>query len=155
NPAVQRAIAVGTEWLGPDHPAVRCLQYGVALHHGGLPRAFLNELEELVLSGPCPVTIASPTLAPGLDLSASLPLVPSIWRMQEITPASEFANVAGRAGRPFVGLDGLVIHVVHAKPDDARRAVRNWQQLVADAKVPQIASGILELSIRIFKRVAA
>lgn len=153
---VKDAMAVGAEWLGEAHPAVACLEHGVVLHHGGLPRPFLNELERLLRAGDCRLTIASPTLAQGLNLSASVLLVPSIWRNQEIIPPAEFANVAGRAGRAFVDVEGLVLHVVYE--DTARKAnlsVRNWENLVVAAKAPRVASGILRLSVNIFNRIAA
>jgi hypothetical protein len=103
-------------------------------------------------SGDCPLVIASPTLAQGLNLSASVLLVPSIWRNAEIIPAAEFANVAGRAGRAFVDVEGLVIHIVWEKPG---YSVRNWEELVSKAKAPLIISGILELTLRLFRRLAA
>lgn len=153
---VKDAMAVGAEWLGADHPAVACLEHGVALHHGGLPRPFLNEVERLLRAGGCRLTVASPTLAQGLNLSASVLLVPSIWRNREIIPPAEFANVAGRAGRAFVDVEGLVLHVVWGdSARDTNRAVRNWERLVAAAKAPKVASGILQLSLNIFKRIAA
>lgn len=155
NRRVQDAMATGAEWLGSNHPAVQCLRYGVALHHGGLPRPFLNEIERLLRSGDCPLTIASPTLAQGLNLSASVLLVPSIWRNQKIIPAAEFANVAGRAGRAFVDVEGLVLHIVWEDTSrDARRALRNWEQLVAAAKAPRVASGLLILTENIYNRIA-
>lgn len=152
---VKDAMAVGAEWLGTDHPAVACLEHGVALHHGGLPRPFLNEVERLLRAGDCRLTIASPTLAQGLNLSASVLLVPSIWRNKEIIPAAEFANVAGRAGRAFVDVEGLVLHVVWEKTaGKSDYAVRNWESLVGRSKAPQVASGILQLSVNIFRRIA-
>ena len=155
NPRIRNTMATGAEWLGADHPAVRCLQHGVALHHGGLPRPFLNEVERLLRSGDCPLTIASPTLAQGLNLSASVLLVPSIWRNREIIPAAEFANVAGRAGRAFVDVEGLVVHIVWEENGwKANRAVRNWKELVTEAKAPRVASGILQLALNIYKRIA-
>jgi len=153
---VKDAMAVGAEWLGVNHPAVACLEHGVALHHGGLPRPFLNEVERLLRAGDCRLTIASPTLAQGLNLAASVLLVPSIWRNREIIPSAEFANVAGRAGRAFVDVEGLVLHVVWEDSSrDTNRAVRNWENLIAAAKAPKVASGILQLSVNIFKRIAA
>lgn len=154
NPRVQAGMAAGTEWLGADHPAVQCLQYGVALHHGGLPRPFLTEIERLLLSGDCPLTIASPTLAQGLNLSASILLVPSIWRNQRIIPTAEFANVAGRAGRAFVDVEGLVLHIVwEDTASKVNQALRDWKQLVAAAKAPRVASGLLLLALKIFERI--
>jgi hypothetical protein len=153
---VKAAMAAGAEWLGADHPAVACLQHGIALHHGGLPRPFLNEVERLLHAEDCRVTIASPTLAQGLNLSASVLLVPSIWRNREVIPPAEFANVAGRAGRAFVDVEGLVLHVVWEKTTGkANYAVRNWESLVAAAKAPAVASGLLKVSVIIFDRIAA
>lgn len=155
NQRVADAMATGAEWLGKEHPAVACLEYGIGLHHGGLPRPFLNEVEGLLRAGDCRVTIASPTLAQGLNLSASVLLVPSIWRNQGIIPPAEFANVAGRAGRAFVDVEGLVLHVVWPETvSKGNQAVRNWEKLVADAKAPKVASGLLQLAVSIYERIA-
>ena len=152
---IRDAINTGTEWLGGEHPAVQCLQYGVALHHAGLPRAFLNEVERLLRSGDCPLVIASPTLAQGLNLSASVLLVPSIWRNRKIVPSTEFANVAGRAGRAFVDLEGLVIHIVwEDTPQKRGKALSNWNKLVNSTGSIRVVSGLLELTILICKRIA-
>ena len=149
------AINTGTEWLGAEHPAVQCLQHGVALHHAGLPRPFLNEIEGLLRSDECPLVIASPTLAQGLNLSASVLLIPSIWRNQSIIPSTEFANVAGRAGRAFADLEGLVIHVIWEDVAWRRRyALQNWKNLVSSAGSIRDVSGLLELTIRICTMIA-
>ncbi len=148
-------MAVGEEWLGTDHPAVHCLRYGVALHHGGLPKPFLDAVERLLRSREWPVVVASPTLAQGVNLSASVVLVPSIWRNGEVIPASELANVAGRAGRAFVDLEGLVLHVIFEEsPTHIRRQRRIWNELLNSAQAPQIVSGLLQLAIKIVNRIA-
>ena len=46
-------------------------ELGVAIHHGALPVPFRREVERLLQLGSLEVTIASPTLAQGLNLSAS------------------------------------------------------------------------------------
>ncbi|MFK5126598.1 hypothetical protein, partial [Klebsiella pneumoniae] len=40
--SIARALEVGKEWLGEDHPAVASLKAGVAIHHGRLPSPFLR-----------------------------------------------------------------------------------------------------------------
>ena len=155
NSRLQNAMTTGAEWLGFDHPAVQCLQFGIALHHGGLPRPFLNDVEGLLRSRDCPLTIASPTLAQGLNLSASVLLVPSIWRNQKIIPVNEFANVAGRAGRAFVDVEGLIIHIIWKDDEDHRKwAVEQWETLIKKAKAPKVISGLLQLAYLIFRRIA-
>jgi superfamily II DNA/RNA helicase len=155
NQNIADVMAIGTEWLGHNHPAVQCLQYGVALHHGGLPRQFLNEVEKLLRNGDIRLTIASPTLAQGLNLSASVLLVPSIWRNGEMIPTAEFANVIGRAGRAFVDVEGIVLHVVWEN-DQKIEAKRLWQwkRLVSEAKAPAVSSGLLLLANKIFRRIS-
>ena len=155
SPRMLDAINTGTEWLGAEHPAVQCLQHGIALHHAGLPRPFLNEVEGLLRSDECPLVIASPTLAQGLNLSASVLLIPSIWRNRNIVPSTEFANVAGRAGRAFADLEGLVIHVTwETVPWKRRRALENWRALVGATGRIRVVSGLLELTSLICTRIA-
>lgn len=145
---ISAAMAVGEEWLGAEHPAVQCLRYGIALHHGGLPRAFLAALERVLKAGDCRLTIASPTLAQGLNLAASVLLVPSIWRNGEPVPAAEFANVTGRAGRAFVDMEGLLLHIIWPSDDrDRRRRESEWMNLVREARATRVQSGILQLAL--------
>jgi len=70
--ALEAALAVGREWLGPKHPAVLGLVIGVGTHHGALPRPFLSAVEHLLHRHTLPVVVASPTLAQGIDLACSV-----------------------------------------------------------------------------------
>ena len=145
-PGVDVAIEVGTEWLGADHPAVRCLEYGFVLHHGSLPHPFRGEIERIIRTGGCSLCVASPTLAQGLNLACSVILIPSVMRGREPIEGKELANVAGRAGRAFVDTDGLIVNVVWPKDDgDRKRKIKQWRNVVAKARAPAIRSGLLLL----------
>jgi superfamily II RNA helicase len=85
----------------------------------------------LLSEGIIKVTVASPTLSQGLNLNAAVMLVPSIHRSGEIISGEEFANVAGRVGRAFVDVEGLVVHVMHA---DGAWRLKPWRALVASAR---------------------
>lgn len=148
---VERAVAVGGEWLGADHPAVRCLSIGVAIHHGRLPSTFLREVEALLAAGVLRMTVASPTLAQGLNLHAAVLLIPNLYRAGALITGQEFANVAGRAGRAFVDLEGLVIHVMH-QPVDWRH--QKWRELVTSAKARSLSSGIIVVVNEVIRRLA-
>lgn len=140
------AETIGREWLGADHPAVKALRLGLAVHHAGLPRVFLNEVERLVRDRVLPVTIASPTLSQGLNLSAGILLVPSLWRNGEIISGEDFANVAGRAGRAFVDTDGQILHIVYeTSPRKSENRLRDWRKLVRATKARSIESGVFLL----------
>ncbi|MBJ2067631.1 DEAD/DEAH box helicase [Serratia odorifera] len=148
---VERAMAVGREWLGAEHPAVRCLAIGVAIHHGRLPGPFLREVETLLAAGVLRVTVASPTLAQGLNLNAAVLLIPNLYRAGTLITGEEFANVAGRAGRAFVDLEGLVIHVMD-QPENWRH--QRWRELVTSAKTRSLSSGIIVVVNEVIRRLA-
>jgi hypothetical protein len=150
--AIEDAVRIGAEWLGPDHPAVACLPLGVAVHHGSLPRQFLGEVEHLLRKRALPVCVCSPTLAQGLDLSFSVLLFRSIHRNKDVIPAKEFANVVGRVGRAFVDLDGLYVLPVFEKDQrKVRQKVTAFNILVRKAMKRQIESGVKGLIGMIIK----
>lgn len=149
--SIARAMEVGKEWLGEDHPAVACLKAGVAIHHGRLPSPFLRELEVLLSEGVLKVIVASPTLSQGLNLNAAVLLVPALYRASEKIKGEEFANVAGRAGRAFVDVEGLIVHVMFDKIDWRRR---EWRKLVASAKARTLKSGLIQIVAEILDRLS-
>ena len=148
---IARALEVGKEWLGESHPAVASLKVGVAIHHGRLPSPFLRELETLLSEGVLKVIVASPTLSQGLNLNAAVMLVPYLVRRGEKIKGEEFANVAGRAGRAFVDVEGLIVHVMF---DKIRWREREWRELVASAKARTLKSGLIQIVAEILERLA-
>lgn len=151
NNAILRAVEVGSEWLGESHPAVKCLSLGVAVHHARLPTPFLREIELLLAQGVLKVTIASPTLAQGININAAVLLVPNLYRAAKLLTGEEFANVAGRAGRAFVDVEGLILYVMF-KPEAWR--LRTWKRLVASAKARSLQSGLIQVVGEILSRLA-
>ena len=149
--SIARALEVGKEWLGEDHPAVACLKQGVAIHHGRLPSPFLRELETLLSEGVLKVIVASPTLSQGLNLNAAVLLVPTLYRAAEKIKGEEFANVAGRAGRAFVDVEGLIVHVMFDKIDWRKK---EWGKLVASAKARTLKSGLIQIVAEILERLS-
>lgn len=152
SPRIMDAVASAAEWLGPDHPAVQCLKYGVVVHQGQMPHQLRNDIQELLHSGECPLTIASPTLAQGLNLSAGVVLVHSLWREGKLIPHSELVNVAGRAGRPYVDSEGIILRAVWSDDStEGAKQLRIWRRLIRSVKAPVICSGLLALASDILK----
>ena len=148
---IARALEVGKEWLGEDHPAVASLKVGVAIHHGRLPSPFLRELEILLAEGVLKVIVASPTLSQGLNLNAAVLLVPALYRAGEPITGEEFANVAGRAGRAFVDVEGLIVHVMFDRVDWRSG---EWRALVASSKARMLKSGLIQIVAEILERLS-
>jgi superfamily II DNA/RNA helicase len=148
------ALTLGQEWLGADHPILKCLKLGIAIHHGALPTAFRKEVERLLRDGVLKVTISSPTLAQGLNLSATAVIIHSLFRNRERIETSEFKNVIGRAGRAYIDVEGLVLYPIF---DSAARRLQQWEGLIADLGAREMESGlvrlILALVVRMYRRV--
>jgi superfamily II DNA/RNA helicase len=144
------ALTIGTEWFGRDHPILGCLKLGVAIHHGALPGPFRREIERLLHLGVLKITVASPTLAQGLNLSASAVLFQDLHRSGELLTGSEFSNVIGRAGRPFVDTEGLVLYPLFSPTERARA---NWLTLTAGESGKSLTSGLIAVSVELIRRM--
>ena len=144
------AIAIGTEWLGTDSPVLACLRLGVAIHHGALPTPYRKEIERLLREGVLRVTISSPTLAQGLNLSATTLIFHGLMRAAEPIDIAEFRNVVGRAGRAYVDVEGLVLMPMFDRVSK-RRA--DWKEMVENAKGKEMESGLLRLLIFLVRRI--
>ncbi len=144
------ALTIGKEWLGEEHPILKCLEMGVAIHHGALPTPFRKEVERLIAAGALKITISSPTLAQGLNLSATTLVVHSLHRNREIIPASEFRNVVGRAGRAFIDIEGLILYPIF---DNHRNRKRDWERLISDVSGLEMESGLLRLVVTLLDRM--
>lgn len=149
---ISDAVAIGTEWFGAEHDILKCLRIGVAIHHGALPGPFRREVEALLHQRILRVTVASPTLAQGLNLSASVVLFSSLHRNGNLLSGSEFANVIGRAGRAFVDTEGLVLYPLF-DPREYKRA--NWFQLTNGARTRALESGLIIIGRNLLTRMIA
>lgn len=154
DPAVlQTAITLGEEWLGANSGILKCLRLGVALHHGALPTAYRKEVERLLRDGVLKVTISSPTLAQGLNLSATAIVMHSLYRHGERINVSEFKNVIGRAGRAYVDVEGLVLFPIF---EDARNTKHGeWLALIEDLGARHMESGLVQLISALLLRMYA
>lgn len=151
DPAVlNTAIALGEEWLGPNSSILKCLRLGVALHHGALPTAYRKEVERLLRDNVLKVTISSPTLAQGLNLSATAVIMHSLHRNRERIEISEFRNVIGRAGRAYVDVEGIVLFPMF---DDIANKRRNWEALITDLGAREMESGLVRLVVELLSRM--
>ncbi|GKS96872.1 DEAD/DEAH box helicase [Acidovorax sp. SUPP2825] len=145
------ALAVGSEWFGPNHEILKCLRLGVAVHHGELPTSFRKEIERLLRDGVLNLTVSSPTLAQGLNLAATSLVFHGHTRNASSIDISEFRNVVGRAGRAYIDIEGLVLYPMFDDHGNRRSA---WDGLIASTKGREMESGILELLKSLLVRVA-
>lgn len=145
------AKALGAEWLGLNHPVVECLNIGVAVHHGALPTPFRKEVERLLAKGVLKITVSSPTLAQGLNLSATAVIMYFLHRAGNLIEVSEFKNVIGRAGRAFIDTHGLVLHPIF---DKHQWRSNQWKELIAESNSRNMKSGLVQLVLSLLNRIA-
>jgi len=148
---LELAKTIGSEWLGAEHPIVKCLDIGVAIHHGSLPTPFRKEMENLLREGILKITVSSPTLAQGLNLTATAVIMHSLHRQGEIIDVSEFKNVIGRAGRAFIDTHGLVLRPIFDKHTNKRK---QWRQLIENTNARNMESGLALLVHSLLDRMA-
>ena len=146
------ATALGEEWLGPRSAILKCLRLGVALHHSALPTAYRKEVERLLKDGILKVTISSPTLSQGLNLSATALVMYSLHRDGKRIENSEFRNVTGRAGRAYVDMEGIVLFPMF---DNIARRQRVWKALINDEGARNMESGLVKLVEALLARMRA
>lgn len=150
------ALVAGAEWFGADHPILACLELGIAIHHGALPGPFRREVERLLHEGKLKVTVASPTLAQGLNLSASAVLFHGLKRGRELLKGSDFANVVGRAGRAFVDTEGLVLYPIFEPRGYQRERLRqDWLRLTQGEAGKALDSGLIEVGLALLRRMSS
>ena len=150
------AQAIGREWLGEDHAAMKALEAGVGTHHGALPRPFLSAIEELLDRRHLTVVVASPTLAQGVDLACSVLIFRSIQRYEkgawQAMPPAEFANVVGRVGRAFVDIDGITaLPTFEFGKRRAQHAL--FQELINRSRGQRLLSGLAQLIWQVAQRL--
>ena len=95
------AMVLGREWLGDGNPILECLRLGVAIHHGSLPTAYRKEIERLLRNGVLKVTISSPTLAQGLNLSATAVIFHSLFRNRQRWPVLSLCRVVAASSESW------------------------------------------------------
>ncbi|MGQ9872529.1 DEAD/DEAH box helicase [Leptodesmis sp.] len=103
NPEVARA--------GQVDPLYR----GIAAHHAGLLPAWKGLVEELFQQGLIKVVFATETLAAGINMPARTTVISSLSKRTDrghrLLNASEFLQMAGRAGRRGMDVQGHVVTV--------------------------------------------
>ena len=153
------ALAIGREWLGAQHTAVKALAMGLGTHHGALPRPFQSAIEDLLDKKRLPIVVASPTLAQGVDLSCSVLVFRALMRFDPETKRyapilpGEFANVVGRAGRAYVDLDGIV---VLPSFESGKRAAQHqlFDKLIDASRKQRLISGLARLVMALAARIS-
>jgi superfamily II DNA/RNA helicase len=110
-----------TARLGSEHPLTRCLEKGVAYHHGSLPSEIRIALEEAVSDRHLKYIVATTTLTEGINLPVTSVVIASQGThgeegYTEYITGSRLVNAIGRAGRATKETEGIVVLARQAPP---------------------------------------
>jgi len=99
-----------SEEIHPKYSLIRCLEKGVAFHHGAIPELAKLEIEELYRKGFIKNLACTTTLLEGVNLPADKIFIFRPFINDSRTPLDnfEFGNLIGRAGRVSTKLHGSV-----------------------------------------------
>lgn len=145
------AQAIVIDELGAQHPMVRLLTAGVGVHHAGISPELRVLIEWLVERGELRHLVATTTIAAGVNFPvANVVLASHQYPYGQDMGASEFWNLAGRAGRVDQGKVGII---ALASEDDARSdLLENFvarQVTHLNSSLVQMVKSAVELSGRL------
>jgi hypothetical protein len=129
----QRALATMRDLFGEQSREYRLLRHGVVVHHGRMPGRLPRLLTELVERGIVRIVVATSSLSEGVNLPVQTVLVPGMYRFSEgrQMSAHEFANLAGRPGRPGVSTEGQTLVLMEGASFARSAARRGYDDTVA------------------------
>lgn len=125
------------DYFGVTSREYQLLQKGIVVHHGKMPGLMARLLIQLVEDGVIHFIIATSTLSQGINLPFETVLVPTLRREQKSMTAQEFANLAGRAGRPGYATEGRCLVLLPENPSDGsgRTARRRYHEIIQQLTV--------------------
>jgi hypothetical protein len=98
---------------GVNSPFDEAFKYGIAPHHGSLPKIEQIFIERWIRKGYIKHVVATPTLAQGVNLPFDISIITFLNRYQEgenkDLSQAEVMNMLGRAGRAGMVSDGLAL----------------------------------------------
>ena len=94
----------GTEWI-----TYKCLQHGIGLHHGLLPKYIQKETINLFNAGILKVLLCTTTITEGVNTSAKNLIVLNSKKGNKTLKPFDAKNIAGRAGRFMQHYSGRII----------------------------------------------
>ena len=114
--------------LGKDFPLIELLEFGIGVHHSGLPEEVRQLIEWLFESERLNYLVATTTIAQGINFPVSGVILAShqypINKSMKDMPPEDFWNIAGRAGRVSQGQLGII--ALAAKDDERAKILKGF-----------------------------
>jgi hypothetical protein len=144
------------EELPPDAVELKAAEIGVICHSNRLPTQVRLAMEHLMRSRPPRIVIATSTLAQGVNIGVNSVIVHStLMNKDEYIGSRDFWNIAGRAGRAFVDVEGKILYAIdETDAGRARRERNRVDDYFKGMKQDPVTSGVLQI-VQYLKQLAA
>ncbi len=131
--------------LGDNFPLIELLEYGIAIHHSGLPDEVRTLIEWLFEKERLKFLVATTTIAQGINFPVSGVIMASHQyfgsKSPKEMPPEDFWNIAGRAGRVSQGQLGVV--ALAADSDEKADKLREF----INAQTEDLNSALVQLAL--------
>lgn len=134
-------ISFACETAGSNSLVTRSLRAGFILHHADIPKALRARLEALARDGIVSLTVATSTLAQGVNLPLRTVLIHSLAQGErQSVSVIDFWNICGRAGRALKENEGHVLLCTDSR--NAKEAKQQLKHYVDQANVVSVISSV-------------
>ena len=132
-------------------------EYGILCHHGKLSTEVRNLLERIMREEKPRVIVSTSTLGQGVNIGISTVIFADVFmshQNESKIDSKDFWNIAGRAGRAFVDIEGKILYAVDENNWSYRRDIQLCRDYFDILNMDKATSGLLFL-IKEIKEIAA
>ncbi|MDN5069476.1 DEAD/DEAH box helicase [Aliarcobacter butzleri] len=131
-------------------------EYGILCHYGSLSTEVRNLLERIMRDEKPKVIVSTSTLGQGVNIGISTVIFADVFmNHQNVSKidSKDFWNIAGRAGRAFVDIEGKILYAVDENHWSYRRDIQLCRDYFDISNMDKATSGLLSL-IKEIKNIA-
>lgn len=131
-------------------------EYGILCHHGKLSTEVRNLLEKIMREEKPKVIVSTSTLGQGVNIGISTVIFADVFmnhQNESKIDSKDFWNIAGRAGRAFVDIEGKILYAVDENNWSYSRDIQLCRNYFDISNMDKATSGLLSL-IKEIKNIA-
>lgn len=160
NPILHRSLKLACSEAG-DNDIFELAEYGIFCHHGKLSAEVRILLEKMMREEKPKAIVATTTLGQGVNIGITTVIFADVFRFnqqsnqREKIDSKDFWNIAGRAGRAFVDIEGKILFGIDENKDQWKlsRDFEMINQYFDISNMDKATSGLLSL-IKKIKNIA-
>lgn len=135
-----------------ENEIFKLAEYGILCHHGKLSMEVRNLLEKIMREEKSKIIVSTSTLGQGVNIGISTVIFLDVYfnysnKNKNTIEAKDFWNIAGRAGRTFVDIEGKILYAIDASQDDwkVEKNIKMCEDYFNISNIQKASSGLLFL----------